>query len=1206
MTASKAMTARVAHALMNRRIWIVVGLLALAAAIWLIGPLVAIGVYRPLEGVAARLIVIVAIVGLCVARATLLRWRAARVNAQLLAQLQGGQAQPAARETEQAPHVEELRNRFDEAARLLKTVRLGHAAQRGGALSHWFDAMTRRYLYELPWYVFIGAPGSGKTTALVNSGLSFPLAEQFGRAAVRGVGGTRHCDWWFTNEAVLIDTAGRYTTHESNRVLDEDEWKGFLGLLKKYRAKQPLNGALLTISVSDLLGASEVERTEHAMSLRKRLQELRAELGIRLPVYVLVTKADLLAGFSEYFANLGRAERTQVWGFTFPLAEAGAPGFDLRAAFDREYRLLHRRLNEALPELLSAEPDTYRRDLIYSLPQQFAGLHEVLGQFIEQVFSHSKFASMPPLRGVYLTSGTQEGTVFDRVMGGIKRFLRIDPVPPVAQAMPGGKSFFLKALLQDLIFNEAALAGADLRWYQRRRVIATAGYGLLALLCALLLFGWIGSYWRNRVYVNEVTARVPAIDQRLLNTTATNAEDIAHALPVLDAIRNIAKANDVDPDNPAMRYRWGLFQGDKLQSAADNVYHRALDELLLPLAARKLEAAVRNAPANDPAYAYQALKAYLMLYDSAHYDPVFIEAVLDLENAPSLPRGFTAAQRDALRAHIAALFSGRVVSSPFARDSALVARTRDALLRLTFAQRLYVQLARTLRPAAAQYDADASRMAGADAALVFRRQSGASLNAGVPGLWTFDGYWNVFDRRVDQAVDAFAREQAWVLGAKQTEALTPATAQTLANNVRSLYFDDYMRVWDDYLADLRLQDMSTLAQATQVARLLSSQDSPLQRFANALAHEVSLVPNGNPAHGLTAQAQDKFNGARESLAQIFGDQQTASSTATTDASEPESVVDAHFAGVRELTARDSSSAAAPMSDLIKQIDAVYIYLNAADSALRGGAAPPPSDAPDRLRAAAGRTPTPFRQMLVELSDAAQGSVTSVQDRNIVQSASANIGQFCRQAISGRYPFARGSAIDVTPGDFARLFAPGGMMDDFFQKNLQGHVDTNAQPWQFVGGGGAPFVSSFQNAAVIRDTFFPGAAHDPSITVQIKPLDMDPTLSEWVLDVDGQVVRYAHGPQAPITVKWPGPGGTNQVRLQITDLSGATDGFVVSGPWALLRMFDRASTGAGRGSEQMIASFSLGHKSFAMQVTADSVRNPFRLPQLEAFTCPAKS
>ena len=73
-------------------------------------------------------------------------------------------------------------------------------------------------LYALPWYVVIGPPGSGKSTLLQNSGLNFPLSSSFGKEAMRGVGGTRNCDWWFTDEAVFLDTAGRYTTQDSDRM----------------------------------------------------------------------------------------------------------------------------------------------------------------------------------------------------------------------------------------------------------------------------------------------------------------------------------------------------------------------------------------------------------------------------------------------------------------------------------------------------------------------------------------------------------------------------------------------------------------------------------------------------------------------------------------------------------------------------------------------------------------------------------------------------------------------------------------------------------------------------------------------------------------------------------------------------------------------------------------------------------------------------
>ena len=128
-----------------------------------------------------------------------------------------------------------LRERFDEAVTALKQRRTGDS------------------LYELPWYVIIGPPGSGKTTALLNSGLKFPLEQRVGKGALRGVGGTRNCDWWFTDEAVFLDTAGRYTTQDSDAASDSVGWSEFLALLRKYRARRPINGVILTINAHDLL-----------------------------------------------------------------------------------------------------------------------------------------------------------------------------------------------------------------------------------------------------------------------------------------------------------------------------------------------------------------------------------------------------------------------------------------------------------------------------------------------------------------------------------------------------------------------------------------------------------------------------------------------------------------------------------------------------------------------------------------------------------------------------------------------------------------------------------------------------------------------------------------------------------------------------------------------------------------------------------------
>ena len=126
------------------------------------------------------------------------------------------------------------------------------------------------YLYDLPWYVIIGPPGAGKTTALVNSGLKFPLSRGTAPAAVAGVGGTRYCDWWFTEEAVLIDTAGRYTTQDSDAKSDKESWFSFLDLLKKSRPRQPINGVLIAISIEDILTMSRQDLAAHAEAIRIR------------------------------------------------------------------------------------------------------------------------------------------------------------------------------------------------------------------------------------------------------------------------------------------------------------------------------------------------------------------------------------------------------------------------------------------------------------------------------------------------------------------------------------------------------------------------------------------------------------------------------------------------------------------------------------------------------------------------------------------------------------------------------------------------------------------------------------------------------------------------------------------------------------------------------------------------------------------------
>ena len=216
------------------------------------------------------------------------------------------------------------------------------------------------------------------------------------------------------------------------------------------------------------------------------LQELHAELGIRFPIYVLVTKADLLAGFSEFYQKFGSEERAQVWGatFAFQAAEAAPVLPSIKADLDA----LEQRLNDRVIDLLQDERNPNQRALIYTFPQQFSSLKGLLNDFIGKVFAPSRFVERPMLRGVYFTSGTQEGSAIDRVIGSLGSELCVSSQKCLRRSNLVAKAFSLTRLLDSVIFNEAGLAGANLRWERRRAMLQWSGLALVGAADC-------GQYW---------------------------------------------------------------------------------------------------------------------------------------------------------------------------------------------------------------------------------------------------------------------------------------------------------------------------------------------------------------------------------------------------------------------------------------------------------------------------------------------------------------------------------------------------------------------------------------------------------------------------------------------------------------------------------------------------------------------------------------
>ncbi|CAN5333845.1 type VI secretion system membrane subunit TssM [soil metagenome] len=1186
--------------LLNPWLLAFLGLLAFALLVWIIGPLVAIGEWHPLDPVWARIGLVLFVALLYVFVKVLRIMAARRRNRAVVGQLMARDAAPGVVEPAE---VGQLRDRFEKALETLKAARIG---AKGGGWSQMSWRFGSQYLYQLPWFVIFGAPGSGKTTALLNSGLTFPLAEQLGNSAIKGVGGTRNCDWWFTDQAVLLDTAGRYALQESNPEADKKAWGGFIDLLKRTRPRRPINGAFVTLSVTDLLTESAPQREAHATALRARIQELQASLGLRFPIYVLITKCDLLSGFMDYFADTDKTERAQPWGMTFDYQDSQAATAPQKFAelFDR----LTQRLLDGLVDRTQQERDDARRARIYGFAEQFGGLREAMLESLQQIFQPNQFHQAPLLRGVYFISGTQEGTPIDRMLGTFARDLRLERaiLPPNQNS---GKSFFLNRALSDIVFPESELAGTNLAWERRRKALAFAGYALVGLLTIGLLAAWTTSYIRNRAMIAEVNTRAAEVKKLVESTPNRATPDVAVLLPALNAMLELRDSTTVDV--APLSARFGLFQGSKLEAAAKQAYERMLTDALMPRLSMQIEQQLKLGAGTNPEWLYEALKAYVMIHTPERFDAKGFKSYVSADWEANLSSRLTPEARATLEKHLDNLVALGTTSSPLAEDKQLVANARAQLANTPLAQRIYNRLLRE-GVGASFPEFTIAKAGGPSAPSAFIRASGTPINRGVPGLFTFDGYWRGFQPAVDATSKQLADEEGWVLGLaepqKRWSDLTQM--QRLTDDVRRLYLNEYARTWEGFIADIRMQPAANLQQSVQTARILSAADNPLVPLTRAMVRETTLLAVNDKSS--IEQAQDKAVGAvqqsREQLLKLLGGRQAGSATDAITA--PEHIVDDRFTAIRAMVTPPAPGQPAPIEQTVALINEAYTMLNATEVAVRNGNAPPPSDVGNKIRAEAARLPEPIRSLLGTLSTSGATAALGATRTNLGTAINAQIGEFCRQATPGRYPFARTSTRDVTTDDFARLFAPGGLFDDFFTKNLAQYVDTSTRPWSFKQVGDAKMgddngtLIQFQRAAVIRDTFFRNGGRTPSLKLDFKPIEMDTTITQFALDVDGQPVRYSHGPQMSTPIAWPGPRGSGDVRIQLSPMAaGGTSGASADGPWALFRMLDKASIEALGAPERFKVTFNIDGRRAAFEVTASSVLNPFRLKELSEFACP---
>ncbi|MBT0571845.1 type VI secretion system membrane subunit TssM [Curvibacter sp. CHRR-16] len=1322
----------------------VVGVACICLLIWHAGPVLAFGAWHPLEPVWVRAMVIGVVLFLYAVWGLYKVWNLMRNDEAFARKL-------LRRDDKAAGKVlarEEVRSIKEKANKAVAQLRQMHITMAGGTgtLWSWMRRIVegKRYLYELPWYMIIGTPGTGKSSVLLNSGLQFPVADQMGAASAQLTlaqsAGTQNCAWWFTNEAVLIDTAGRYTNphdgrseqaqiqaaqraalakpeeadaegKEPKKVVEESsalasdeqrnvaEWQGFLRVLRQVRPRAPINGALLAVDVSKLLSDDANQSIAHAAQLRARLAELREHLGIRFPVYVVLTKMDLLRGFTEYFSSLTTEARAQVWGFTLPWRDSASPeGAQpvLAQQLKDELLALHSRIRAGTPTRLQEEFDLDRRQALYLFAHEFAALIAPLVSLLDAVFADSRYDTTQlthSLRGVYLTSAMQyeqREVTADRLalVPRLHNAMTRAASKLVGAAKLHGqpqstRSYFMADLFSRVVFPEAHLVKPNLRWEARFRMARLTGHALVFFLCIWLSMGLKVSHSNNQEYLAEVKTKTAALTEKMRALLEHRSSD--RMLDVLALAQELPKHSGLELEDPALSYTYGLYTADPIAAAAHVAYGDLQDRLILPVIIDRMEAVMRKAVQyQDAKHAYDTLHVYMLLHDKPHFtgSPSAAQEVRnwvlqDWQDGLQTDEDDAADGKDdgekslastfnnstAMVSYLQDMFSGkRVVQSSTSRNEALVRQVRTFLDSTPGNERLYERVKGALAPDVPQ-DFTLVRALGPQVGTLFSLASGSPLEYGVPGLFTYDGYHELFAKRLKELVVQAQIDDAWVMGrtgnvAGKVHELSEEERQTLIEDIRSQYLQEYAQLWTDFLADIRVVKADSgraLTFELNMLRQLAAPDSALVRLARMAARETTL---SRSLQTRSAEEKSLFDKATEQL------DKNAEKLNKNLGLRPEQrierqYVDSQFGALREVVTGqgDGSDGQATSKVALDKITSLlneyYTSLVVADAAINGGSIPPSSqEAATKIKIEASKLPAPFREILLgatangadKISQAA-ASILRVQAQaqmdRLVSTMNQMVIEPCRRNIAGRYPFADTSQ-EVAIDDFNAFFGAGGSADEYFNKYLAPLVDTSERPWHYknpvlaaapsaAAEGGASATATPVNAPTvagellklmaqsgpnpdlfaqiqqIREVYFkePGAKR-MAWKLDVRVQSLDPSITELVMDFDGQTQRYAHGPVQALQVQWPGPrSGTMAEITALPRIKSDTSSVGTRGPWALMRLVEQGNTIPSASAGKVAMEFAFDTRRTVLEVTSSGA-NPLSSNLLKSFNCSGRT
>ncbi|HEY1756953.1 MAG TPA: ImcF-related family protein [Bryobacteraceae bacterium] len=992
---------------------------------------------------------------------------------------------------------------------------------------------------SLPALFVIGPKGATKTTTIVQSGLDPEILAGHIYQEGNVVAPTRFVNTWLAGKWIFVEpgTAALADAGKWSKLIHRVRPGPMLAATRK--GEQSPRAALVCFDCEEFLKPNGPEATAAAArDLHDKIGAISQSLGISLPVYVLFTKSDRVPYFHDYFHTMTNDESVQVLGATLPAGAAkGAYDQEQSARLNAAIDELYFSLAEHRTEFLAREGDAERLPGAYEFPREFRKIRNLVVQFLLDVCRPSQLNATPFLRGFYF-SGVRPVLVRDAAPApvvnkpragdsGATGVFRVGAEP--ASAFSEGSAVrkipqwvFLRQLFAQVVVADEAALGASavsVKASTWKRVLLMCA----AVLGLLLAIVWGLSFSQNRAL--EASARDASAAVKLGNAAAAMPLPPIDELKKLDNLRQTAETiSRYNREGAPLSYRWGLYIGDDLYSKVRSLYFLRFLQLLFGSTRAGIIASLQTLPAtrgptDSYQYPYDSLKSYLIT--TSNHDKSTQQYL-----GPLLYSRWAAGKTvDAERAQLVRkqfdFYSEELAfKDPFQSESdpQLIARARKYLAQFGGAQGVYRSML-----------AEANKAAPLNFNQKFPGSAQTVVNGfDVAGAYTKAG-WPVMQDAIKHA-DRYSGEQ-WVLG----DAANAGDRSNIEGELHTLYNDDYIDQWRQYLKKSVVVGYSSISDAANKLKITASPQSPLLAMFCMASQNV----------GVDADISKAFKPLLAVVPPSCGDQYVGPTN----------------------------------QDYMKALLALQLSLGQITS-------PDPNDpnvAAAASNAAAAKIVTGGMAQGFGVDPLAQTVQKLIEDpiaqvEPLVKglgAAELNKGgkSLCMdfKALMTKYPFNPSSTAEATIADVNGLFKPmEGSMWKFYDQKLLKLLPKQGAVYVAAPGGSPSllpnFVSFFNRLAQFSGVLYEGTT-DPHFTYSLKPVPSE-GIDSVTLNIDGQTLTSSGGNGTVKQFTWPGaqPGVRATAKFGgSTDITWAT----YTGLWSVFRFFGRAEKPAGAGTSSSL-------------------------------------